>query len=314
VWDRDCRALPGRLLEVGHLTRKACRSVEAMSRYVRLGELLAGVEGAALLRSVLDGDEEFIARRLTGLRQQLDELDAGRSQGADVPELDVETGYAAWAATYDALDNGLIRAEQPVVDTAWADLPVGDALDAACGTGRHAARLAAAGHRTVGIDRSEAMLAVAHDKAPLVDWRIGELEALPFDDGSFDIVVCSLALSHLADPSAAIAELARVLRTGGRLVVSDAHPIFVTLLCQAFFPTATGLAYVRNHRHLHSTYLSRFRASGLQLLDCQEPTLPDPDFTTGFFAGAAEAATALWADVPIALVWSCERLGATRDR
>jgi hypothetical protein len=85
-------------------------------------------------------------------------------------------------------------------------------------------------------------------------------------------------------------------------------------LRQAFFPTAAGLAYVRNHRHLHSTYLSGFRAFGLRFLDCQEPTLADRDFTTGFFAGAAETATALWADVPIALVRSCERLDATGDR
>lgn len=52
----------------------------------------------------------------------------------------------------------------------------------------------------------------------------------------------------------AIAELARVLRPGGRIVLSDAHPALVLLQGQALFSRENGLAFVRNHPHLHSRY------------------------------------------------------------
>src|SRR5215831_8339044 len=112
-----------------------------MTRYVRLAELLAGAEGAALFRHLLDCDDAFVARRLEGLRQQLDTLNDPKAFGVDVPELDVDRGYDAWASSYDAIDNALIRAEEPLVKEAIAAFPAGPALDAACGTGRQAAQL-----------------------------------------------------------------------------------------------------------------------------------------------------------------------------
>jgi hypothetical protein len=83
-----------------------------------LAELLAGVEGTALFRHVLDGDDAFIARRLAGLRLQLDALDDPGALGVDVPELDVDAGYEAWADNYDSIDNALIRAVVLVWDLA----------------------------------------------------------------------------------------------------------------------------------------------------------------------------------------------------
>jgi ubiquinone/menaquinone biosynthesis C-methylase UbiE len=276
------------------------------TRHVRLAELLAGVEGAALLRRVVDGEDEFVAARLAALRRHLDELESGEALGADVPELDVEEGYASWAPIYDVMNNALIDAEQPIVERAVADLTPGRALDAACGTGRHAQHLVARGHDTVGLDRSTAMLEVARKKVPDADLRTGELTALPFDEAAFDLAVCSLALTHLRDPAPAIAELARVVRAGGRVVLSDAHPTFVLILGQAVFPTPKGFAYVRNHVHLHSTYLAAFERAGLAVRECVEATM-EPNFEGGLFAAAADAAEALWDGIPVALVWNLER-------
>src|SRR6516162_9384555 len=128
-----------------------------MTRHVRLAELLAGAEGAALFRHLLDCDDAFVARRLKGLRRQLDTLEDPRALGVDVPELDVDQGYEVWASSYDAIDNAPIRAEEPLVQEAIAGFPAGSALDAACGTGRQAAQLVAAGHTVIGVDRSVAM-------------------------------------------------------------------------------------------------------------------------------------------------------------
>ena len=128
-------------------------SIGRMARTVRYGELLLGVEGAALFKRLLDGSDEFMQGRVDAIRRLAAEFDGERlSFGFEVPELDVADGYAAWAPVYDAMENALIRAEEPLVAAVTSDLPIGTALDAACGTGRHAAWLAAAGHATTGID------------------------------------------------------------------------------------------------------------------------------------------------------------------
>lgn len=96
-------------------------------------------------------------------------------------------------------------------------------LDVACGTGvlaRAAADRAGAGGSVTGLDINEGMLAVAAQKAPHIDWRQGQAEALPFVDGTFDAVVSQFGLMFFDDRAAAIREMRRVLRPGGRLVMA----------------------------------------------------------------------------------------------
>src|SRR5262249_57010101 len=90
----------------------------------------------------------------------------------------------------------VIGVEQPAVRAIIDTLHPGTALDAACGTGRHARYLHERGHRVVGIDASPAMLEVARRALPDADLRPGNLTALPLEDASVDLVVCSLALTH----------------------------------------------------------------------------------------------------------------------
>jgi ubiquinone/menaquinone biosynthesis C-methylase UbiE len=278
-----------------------------MGRTICLRELLLGVEGAALFRHLVDCDQEFAEARIDGLRRLLARFDEPQlAFGIEVPELDVATGYTSWAPIYDTMDNALIATEEPLVDALTRDLPIGRALDVACGTGRHAARLAAAGHATVGIDATPAMLDLARKRAPGADFRLGDFTALPVDDGTFDLAICALALAHLRDPAPAIAEIARAVRPGGRVVLTDAHPTFVLIQGQAMFPTPGGLAFVRNHPVPIGTYLAAFRACGLTVLDCLEEATA-ADFSQGLFAEARDAATALFEGIPIALVWSLQK-------
>lgn len=76
-----------------------------------------------------------------------------------------------------------------------------------------------------GIDLSPAMLAIARDRARTLgrdaDLREASAEALPFLDSSFDTVVCTISLCNIADDRVAIAEMYRVLRPGGRLILLD---------------------------------------------------------------------------------------------
>ncbi|HEY7022049.1 MAG TPA: methyltransferase domain-containing protein [Ktedonobacterales bacterium] len=95
-------------------------------------------------------------------------------------------------------------------------------LDVACGTGVLARAVAerVGAQRVVGLDANEGMLAVARRTAPGIDWRLGSAEALPFDDASFDAVVSQFGLMFFADRRAALQEMWRALRPGGRLVVA----------------------------------------------------------------------------------------------
>jgi len=274
-----------------------------VNRTIRYGDLLLGVEGASLFRHLLDEDDEFRRRRVDAIRRWAHDFDDERlSTDFDVPEWDVAEGYAAWAPPYDSVANALIDAEEPLVESVLRDVPAGVALDAACGTGRQARRLTASGHATVGIDASPEMLGVARLSETGATFAIGDLMGLPVADGCFDVPICSLALTHLTDPAPAIAELARVVRHGGRIVVTDAHPTFVTIQGQALFPTSRGLASVRNYVHLHGTYLRAFAAAGLEVLACLEA--PMVIATSGMFAEVADAVTPLWDGVPGVLLWS----------
>jgi ubiquinone/menaquinone biosynthesis C-methylase UbiE len=103
----------------------------------------------------------------------------------------------------------------------WAE---GDVLEVAIGTGRNLP-FYPTGVRLTGVDLSPAMLAVASDRAREAgrDVRLSEADAqaLPFPDASFDTVVCTLSLCAIPDDRAAIAEMRRVLRPGGRLLLID---------------------------------------------------------------------------------------------
>jgi len=102
------------------------------------------------------------------------------------------------------------------------------ALDAGCGTGVFllplARKLAPQGAHVVGLDLAEGTLGVARARVAAeglpVECLIGDVEALPFDDGAFDLVLANYMLYHVPDLDRAIAELRRVLRPGGTLLAA----------------------------------------------------------------------------------------------
>lgn len=98
------------------------------------------------------------------------------------------------------------------------------ALDAGCGTGFQTALLDMLGYRAYGVDLSPGLLAVARARLPNATFIRGRLETLPYPDACFDAATCcGSTLSFVADPAAAVAELGRVLRRGGRLVLEVEH-------------------------------------------------------------------------------------------
>jgi SAM-dependent methyltransferase len=94
-------------------------------------------------------------------------------------------------------------------------------LDLGCGAGRFVAALQVAGARPVGVELAQAALDRARRNAPGADLRLlGDDGSLPLDHASVDLVWCSEVLEHVADTAHALLEVRRVLRPGGRLLVT----------------------------------------------------------------------------------------------
>jgi SAM-dependent methyltransferase len=271
---------------------------------------LAGLEGVALLRAEVEGDSrdsEFVGARLNELAEILAARD-GPLLDAEQPEvvqIDTVDGYSIWAGNYDGW-NPLIEIEEPPIRRLIDSLPIGEVLDAATGTGRHAAYLAAGGHRVIGVDNCEAMLEVARTKLPEVAFRLGDLTDLPLADDSVDAVVCSLALTHQTALEPAFAEFARVLRRGGQVIISDIHHL-------SLYMGGVARVALDDHRvgrmtasrFLPSDYLRAALATDYSPLDFQEIPWPDLDGHGGPAAQqwCPDAARAAYVGFPAVIIW-----------
>jgi len=116
--------------------------------------------------------------------------------------------------------------ERPAIRELLWDAGERDVLDAGCAAGEHAAWLVERGARVVALDVSETMVRLARERlgerAPVL--RVDLEETLPFGEATFDIVVSSLTMHYLRDWTMPLREFVRVLRPGGKLVLSTHHP------------------------------------------------------------------------------------------
>jgi SAM-dependent methyltransferase len=262
---------------------------------VTLGQMLLGTEGLALLRLAATDDAAVREARVAEIRDLVARYDAELAAPVGAPEYGLAEGYRLWSQTYDA-PLRLFPVEEPAVRGLLDGLPPGRVLDAACGTGRHSVWLAAQGHEVVGVDVSPDMLAKARAKLPAARFEQGELTALPLPDASVGAALCALALVHVPDLRPAFAELARVVRPGGRIVISDVHPFLVALGWQAQFRTAEGgTGFVRLNRHLPSDYVQAATGAGLAVRGMAEPLLPPDSAVTVAQAPLPEANALAWA-------------------
>ncbi|OEV30990.1 methyltransferase [Streptomyces nanshensis] len=232
---------------------------------------LLGLQGTALLRSFTgEHEREFVDARIGEIRKLLDD-ETLADAAVDVVPVSTVDGYQIWSSTYDG-PNSAFDLDEPVVREILGRMPAGVALDAACGTGRMTALLTEHGHRTIGVDSSPDMLTRARERVPSGDFCLGDLRALPVADDATDLVVCSLALTHVSELGPVMAEFARVLRPGGHLVTSDIHPEWVARGSIPSVRLADGQrGQLETCRHLVGDYVRAALAVGLQVRRCEEP-------------------------------------------
>ena len=186
-----------------------------------------------LYRTILD-ELEAGARRLWLLaREQTDAWPAVKQDRLRLDRLLAEKQgegqafFAGAAGEWDRLRGELYG--KHFSDAAMLALLPADTIvaDLGCGTGQVVAQLAPFVQKIIGIDNSPAMLKAARKRLAdqeNVDLRRGDLAAVPIDDNTCDAAMLILALTYVADPAAVLAEMARVIKPGGRAVIIDLLP------------------------------------------------------------------------------------------
>jgi ubiquinone/menaquinone biosynthesis C-methylase UbiE len=288
---------------------------------------LLGLEGIALLHAFAGAyDKEFTEARLREIHELLGSRDE-LGDGVEARPWNTREGYDQWAPFYDQPGNQLLELEQPIVREILDGLPVGVALDAACGTGRHSSYLASLGHRVIGVDSSPEMLARAREKMPEGEFHEADLYDIPLADDSVDLVVCAIALSHVPDLDRALTELVRVLRPDGHLVASDSRGVIGDIGLPLVRTAPDGqFRYIPVYARLASDYLAAALPLGLQVRRCEEPRRPspivledgtdphqgepppppapdEPPYIWSLHPLATAAANAAYRGTPIAIVW-----------
>jgi ArsR family transcriptional regulator len=183
-----------------------------VSAYYRFEETALDPAQRALWNTLRAGSDDALLRQDAERVPGVLATRASDQNWADSVAGDMERHYSP-GRTWEALAR-----------TALPLLSPGDVLDIASGDGVLAELLAPHAHRYVCVDASARVVAAASERLrPFanVEVREGDMHALPFPDSSFDLVVLMHALTYASKPAQAVAEAARVLRRGGRLLLSS---------------------------------------------------------------------------------------------
>ena len=170
----------------------------------------------------------------------------------------VGTAYRdwSWSRLWDTCEAEIVLAELPMT---------GRVLDAGCGYGRYAGLIATHGLKYVGIDVSNVQVALARATHPhsAPHLFVGDLVSMPFPDETFDLVVCTRVLNHGVALDAVAHEFARVLRPGGRVVITDIAELHQ--YARATVPTTAGRVTLPLRRYRRNALIASLREASFRI-------------------------------------------------
>ena len=151
--------------------------------------------------------------------------------------------WSSGGARYDQISRGIADSIEHCV-LRLNPQPSERVLDLATGTGWTSRLVAARGARVIGADIAEDLIAAARERAQMeglgIEYRLGDAENLPFEDGAFDAVISTCGIMFASRPDAAAAEIARVTRKGGRIALTtwlpDSNLFKMFMVMKPFMP------------------------------------------------------------------------------
>lgn len=223
--------------------------------------------------------------------------------GSPLEELEPKEAYRLWAEDYPPYaHNVLMEAEERAVCERLPEVQGKRAVDVACGTGRYVQLLQARGAEAVGLDFSYEMLDHAQHPFGRVN---ADMRALPLRDGCADVMVCGMAVGHVAELEGALREMGRVLTRHGVLVYSDFHPAGSAKGWKRTFRAANKTYAVQHYTRTELEHADAVAAAGLQVTGMHDALI------TAEMARAdprAETFRAQWGDTPVALIVQARKL------
>lgn len=190
-----------------------------------------------------------------------------RSAPQSIVRLDAQQAYACWAPFYDETPNPLLALEERSLAPMMKSFFAQDVVELGCGTGRWLQRLEAVGSRLLmGVDFSDAMLAEAERKClPSTSLVHSDCMAIPLPDHAVDCVLASFLLSYVQDLRKFAEEVARILRPGGTIIVSDLHPNTTSYGWRRTFSAAGSLFEIATFRYTLPDLINTMSVAGCAL-------------------------------------------------
>ncbi len=186
---------------------------------------------------------------------------------------DAREAYDEWSKTYDTDRNITRDLDAHVTQTAFGGLAFESILEFGCGTGKNSRFFARIAQRVMALDFSERMIAKANSSMQLenVTFRVADIRnSWPAKDASHDLISCNLILQHVDDLNFVFAEAKRCLEGGGRLFVSELHPIKKYQGSMARYENSGKPMAIHGFNHQISDFLAVAKRNDLKLVELDE--------------------------------------------
>src|SRR6185369_3627903 len=197
--------------------------------------------------------------------------------------------YRRWAPGWETDPSPIVSLESRYLKS-WLDgLDGKTVFDLSCGPGRWLAYARAQGAVVFGMDFCREMLLEARKKPGLAGrLALADTCRLPLASGCADIAVCALSLGHVFEMESAVSELARTVRRGGALLISDFHPDAIRRGWKRTFRSGGQSYEIETYPYTKERLIECASTAGLQLLDLVEPAFGDPERSIFERAGKPE--------------------------
>jgi ubiquinone/menaquinone biosynthesis C-methylase UbiE len=186
--------------------------------------------------------------------------------------------YQLWSQTCETDPSAIVALESRWAKPWLIDLRGKVVFDVSCGVGRWLAHAQAQGANAIGTDLCPEMLMQA-SKKPGLSGRLARADtcSLPLPSHRADVVLCALSLGHMTPMESALAEIARTVRPGGQLIVTDFHPGALDRGWKRTFRNHSQLYEIETYRYTTACLLDCARRCELVLQNLLEPGFDEPE-------------------------------------